>query len=155
MSIAALHLPARRKLSFLFYNGKGRCLISIQSRPEMMAGLQLLIKCTAVVKLAGCRGFLTAVGVILLQIKVSLSLVWVRNGCNTRIPLELVLQLVLLLCLFIYSNQGAVTSCTSQHKHSGTAEWWSCQSGHSWSCDSEVWSLACAAVNCCLSKVWV
>lgn len=53
MSIAALHLPARRKLSCLFCYGKARCFISIQSRPEIMPGLQLLIKCIAVVKLAG------------------------------------------------------------------------------------------------------
>lgn len=118
MSIAALHLPARRKFSCLFWNGKGRCFISIQSRPEMMAALQLLINCTAIVKLAGWRGFLAAVGVILTQIKVSLSLVWLRNGDNTDMLTELVLQLVLLFCLFIYSKQGAVTVCTSQHKHS-------------------------------------
>lgn len=115
MSVAALHLPARRKLSCLFCNEKGRCFISIQSRPEMVPGLQLLIKCTAVVKPAGQRGFLAAVGVILPQIKVSLSHVWLRNGDNTHIPWELVLRLVLLFCSFIYSNQGAVTVCTSQH----------------------------------------
>lgn len=92
MSTAALHLLARRKFSYLFCNGKGRCLISIQSRPEMMAALQLLVKCTAVVKLAGSRGFLAAVGVILTQIKISLSLLWLRNGDNTHMLSELVLH---------------------------------------------------------------
>lgn len=146
MSIAALHLSARRKLSFLFGNGKGRCFISIQSRPEMMPRCQLLIKCTAVVKLAGWRGFLEAAGVILPQIKLNLWLVWLRNG-DTHIPWDLVLQLVLLFCLFIYSSQGGVTVCTSQHKCWGTAEWWSCQ--------LELWQWGLKLGLCCCELLFV
>lgn len=49
-------------------------------------------------------------------------IVWLRNGDDTHIPWELVLRVVLLFCSFLYSNQGAVIVCTSQHEHSGTAE---------------------------------
>jgi len=52
MSIAGPHLLARRKLSYLFCYGKGRCFVPILRRPEMIPGLQLLIKHTDVVKLA-------------------------------------------------------------------------------------------------------
>lgn len=49
-------------------------VVSFQRRPETIPGLQLLLKHTAVVKLADQRGFPVAVGDTLLEIKVSLLL---------------------------------------------------------------------------------
>lgn len=102
-SIAAPRLLARRKLSCLFCYGKGRCFVPILRRPETIPGLQLQIKHTAVVKLADQRGFPVAVGDILPQIEISLSLCVAIHTFPGN-----------LCCSFVYLNRGAVTICTAQ-----------------------------------------
>lgn len=53
-SIAAPYLPATRKWGCLFCYGKGRCFVFLQRRPEVIPGLQLLIKQASRLEVFSC-----------------------------------------------------------------------------------------------------